>query len=272
MAAEAVAESRRAAVAALGLGAAIALLAQLASPVAVPLYDGLGTVEPYRYLTPAGGQPGSPSSYNAEKPIQGGVSPSFVASTTGENPPQAQLIALSGAFVVTATATTMKISIEPVPAPTTGGVSSAVAGNVYRFAVTDQAGIPLAIAAGGPNPPTITLRGPDGVTEGTIALLSASGSALLPTDHGGALAIFSTSPPALGDFALVAAAAPGGVASIGLFAAAALVVAVPVALVVFFVVRQRRSRQLAAEATRPRNRIPSKRNPPRPPKGPGRRS
>jgi hypothetical protein len=51
-----------------------------------------------------------------------------------------------------------------------------------------------------------------------------------------------------------------------------LAVAVPVALVVFLVVRQRRSRQLAVEAARPRNRIPSKRTPPRPPKGPGRRS
>ena len=265
------AESRRAGLAALGLGAAIALVAQLASPVAVPLYDGVGVLEPYRYLTPASGQAGSPSSYSAEKPVQGGVSASFVASTQGENPPQAQLIALPGAFVVTATTTTMKVSIEPVPPPAGIGVSSAVVGNVYRFAVTDQAGIPLAVAEGGPNPPTITLRGPDGVTTGTIALVSASGSVLLPTEHGGALGIFSTNPPALGDFAIVAAtsAAP----NIGLIVGAILAVAVPVALVVFLVARQRRSRQLAAaQSARPRNRIPSKRTPPRPPKGPGRRS
>jgi hypothetical protein len=266
-----VTESRRAGIAALVVGAAISLLAQLASPVAVPLYDGLGTFEPYRYLSPGSGQPGSPSSYSAEKPVQGGVSASIVASTT-EIPPQAQLIALPGAFVVTAATTTMKVSIEPVPPPTTSGVSTAVAGNVYRFAVTDQAGIPLPIAQGGPNPPTITLRGPDGVTEGTIAFFGASGSVLLPTEHGGALAIFSTSPPALGDFALVAPAAPGSAPNIGLIVGGILAVAVPVALVVFLVVRQRRSRQLAVEAARPRNRIPSKRTPPRPPKGPGRRS
>jgi hypothetical protein len=166
----------------------------------------------------------------------------------------------------------MKISIQPVPPQTTVGVSSAVVGNVYRFAVTDQAGIPLPIAQGGPNPPTITLRGPDGVTEGTIALVSASGSVLLPTERGGALAIFSTNPPALGDFAIVAAAGPGAGPSVGLLVGGILAVAVPVALVIFLVVRQRRSRQLAAEAARSRSRIPSKRMPPRPPKGPGRRS
>jgi hypothetical protein len=265
-------ESRRTGLLTLVIGGAIALLAQLASPVAVPLYDGVGTIEPYRYLSPGSGQPGSPSSYSADKPVQGGVSPMFVASTTGENPPQAQLIAQSGAFVVTATTTTMKISIEPVPPPTTVGVSSAIAGNVYRFAVTDQAGVRLPIAEGGPNPPTITLRGPDGVTVGTIALVSASGSVLLPTEHGGALAFFQTNPPALGDFAVVSAAASGAGPSIGLVVGGILAVAVPVAVVIFLVVRQRRSRQLAAEAARPRSRIPSKRMPPRPPKGPGRRS
>ena len=255
----------------LGLGGCIALLAQLASPVAVPLYDGVQVQEPYRYFTPASGQPGTPTSFSAEKPVQGGVSTSFVAATK-ENPPQAQLIALPGAFVVTAAATTMRISIDPVPRPANTEASGAIVGNVYRFAVTDQAGIPLPIAEGGPNPPTITLRGPDGVTVGTIALVSASGSVLLPTEHGGALAIFSTNPPALGDFAIVSAAAAGAGPSIGLLVGGILAVAVPVTLVIFLVVRQRRSRQLAAESARPRSRIPSKRTPPRPPKGPGRRS
>lgn len=263
------AESRRTAVVVLGLGGAIALLAQLASPVAVPLYDGVQVQEPYRYLTPAAGQPGTPTSFSIDKPVQGGVSASFVASTK-ENPPQAQLIALPGAFVVTAATTTMKISIEPIPRPTTAG-ASAIAGNAYRFAVTDQAGIALPIAEGA-NPPTITLRGPDGVTEGTIALLGAGGAVLLPTEHGGALAIFSTNPPALGDFAVLVAEAASAAPNIGLIVGAILAVAVPVALVVFLAVRRRRSRELAAQAARPRSRIPSKRMPPRPPKGPGRRS
>ncbi|HEV2005825.1 MAG TPA: hypothetical protein VGQ85_04350 [Candidatus Limnocylindrales bacterium] len=263
-------DTRRTSLAALVLGGAIALLAQLGSPVAVPLYDGVQVLEPYRYLTPASGQPGTPTSFSAEKPVQGGVSTSFVAATK-ENPPQAQLIVLPGAFVVTAAATTMRISIDPVPRPANSGASGAIAGNVYRFAVTDQAGIPLPIAQGA-NPPTITLRGPDGVTEGTIALLGAGGSVLLPTEHGGALAIFSTNPPALGDFVVLVATAATAAPNIGLLVGAILAVAVPVALVVFMVVRQRRSRQLAFQAARQRTRIPSKRTPPRPPKGPGRRS
>ena len=263
-------ESRRTGVLVLGLGGAIALLAQLASPVAVPLYDGVQVQEPYRYLTPASGQPGTPTSFSTEKPVQGGVSASFFAATK-ENPPQAQLIALPGAFVVTAAATTMRISIDPVPRPANAGASGAIAGNVYRFAVTDQAGIPLPIAQGA-NPPTITLRGPDGVTDGTIALLGASGSVLLPTEHGGALAIFSANPPGLGDFAVVVAAAASAAPNIGLLVGAILAVAVPVALVAFLFVRQRRARRLAADTVRQRTRIPSKRMPPRPPKGPGRRS
>jgi hypothetical protein len=262
-----VAESRRVAVVVLGLGGAVALLAQLTSPVAVPLYDGLVVQEPYRYLNPSPGQAGAPTSFSTEKPVQG-VSAAFVAATT-ENPPQAQLIALPGAFTVTA-ATTMRISIEPVPAPAAVPASGAISGNVYRFAVTDQSGAPLSIAPGTGNPPTITLRGPDGVTSGTIVHLGANGWELLPTDHGGAVALFSANPPELGDFAVVSSG--GGLPSVGVLVGAILAVAVPVALGVFLVVRQRRTRRLAADTARQRSRIPSKRVAPRPPKGPGRRS
>jgi hypothetical protein len=255
-------------VAALGLGGLLALFAQLASPVAMPLYDGIVVQEPYRYLTPASGQAGAPTTFSVEKPVQGGVSAAFVAATK-ENPPQAQLIALPGAFTVTTAMTTMRISIDPVPPPTNFAASGAIVGNVYRFTVTDQSGIPLPIAQGA-NPPTITLRGPDGVTEGTIAHLGTS-LVLLPTEHGGALALFSVNPPELGEFAVVAAAA-GAAPNIGLLVGAILAVVVPVALVIFLVARQRRARQLAAQAARQRIRIPSKRVAPRPPKGPGRRS
>ncbi len=264
-------ESRRWGLAVLVLGGAVALMAQLASPVAVPLYDGVVVQDPYRYLNPASGQPGGPTSFSVEKPVQGGVSTSFVAATK-ENPPQAQLIALPGAFTVTAATTSMRITIDPVPASAALATRS-IQGNVYRFAVTDQTGAALAIAAG-VNGPTITLRGPEGITEGAIAHVGASGVVGLPTEHGGQLAIFSTNPLELGDFVVVAPAAEAaaGAASIGLLVAAVLAVAVPAALVIFLVVRQRRSQQLAAMAARQRTRIPSKRIPPRPPKGPGRRS
>jgi hypothetical protein len=54
---------------ALGLGFALAL--QLASPVGVPLYDGVIVNEPYRYLQPSGGQPGDPSYFVGEEQVDG---------------------------------------------------------------------------------------------------------------------------------------------------------------------------------------------------------
>lgn len=261
------ADSRRPAALALGLGAVLALVAQLAIPVAVPLYDGVTIQEPYRYLSPAAGQTGDPTSYSTEKPIANATTPAFVAATK-ENPPQAQLIALPGAFVATASGTTLKVSIEAVP-PSAQPTTGSIAGNVYRFAVTDQSGAALSIAPAAGNRPTLTLRGPDGVTEGSIARLTPTGWQVLDTQHGGALAIFSTNPTELGDFAVIVGGSGAGL-NLPLLAAAILAIAVPIALVVFLIVRRQRSHRterLIAEAARNRNRIPSKRPGPRPPKG-----
>jgi hypothetical protein len=263
-----VSDPRRPALLALGLGAALALGAQLATPIPVPLYDGVTIQEPYRYLSPASGQTGHPTSYSVEKPIASGAAPAFVAATT-ENPPQAQLIALPGAFVAGASATTLRVSIEPVPPPATQPGAGSIAGNVYRFSVTDQSGAVLPVATRADQRPTMTLRGPDGVTEASIARLTPTGWQILQTEHGGAVAIFSTNPTELGDFAVIVAGSGTG-PNLSLLVAAILAIAVPIAFVVFLVVRRQRSRQterLAAQAARARNRIPSKRPAPRPPKG-----
>jgi hypothetical protein len=263
-----VSDSRRPAALTLGLGAAIALAAQLAAPVAVPLYDGVAIQEPYRYLSPASGQPGDPTSYAADKPVANGVAPAFVAATT-ENPPQAQLIALPGAFVASGSSTSLKVSIDAVSRPAAQPTSGSIAGNVYRFSVTDQAGAALPVAPASGTRPTLTLRGPDGVTEGSIARLTATGWQVLETDHGGAVAIFSTNATELGDFAVIVGGSGAGL-NLPLLVAAILAIAVPVAFVAFLVVRRQRSRQaerLAAEVLRSRSRIPSKRPAPRPPKG-----
>jgi hypothetical protein len=248
--------SRRQAFVVLTAGGLLALIAQLASPVAVPLYDGLQVQDPYRYLTPSAGQPGSPTSYTNTVAIQGGKSPTFVASTK-ENPPQAQLIALPAAFVVASTATTVTVTIQPVARPAISPVNATIVGNVYRFAVTDQAGAALALSTA--NPPTMTLRGPDGVTEATIAHLTASGGELLQTGQGGALAIFSSNPSELGDFAVVTTS---GSSELGQAIGIALGVLVVVAVAIFLFVRQRRLRAVAAEATRARGRGPTRRTPP----------
>jgi hypothetical protein len=261
-------DSRRPAALALGLGAVLALAAQVAIPVAVPLYDGVTILEPYRYLSPASGQAGDPTSYSTEKPVANGAGPAFVAATR-ENPPQAQLIALPGAFVAAGSATTLKVSIEAVPPPPAQPTSGSIAGNVYRFAVTDESGAALTVTPAAGNRPTLTLRGPDGVTEGSIARLTPTGWQVLDTQHGGALAILSTNPTELGDFAVIVGGSGAGL-NLPLLVAAILAIAVPIAVVGFLIVRRQRSgraERLIAEAARNRNRIPSRRPGPRPPKG-----
>lgn len=246
----------RAAVA-LGLGAGLALVAQLVSPVGIPLYDGLTLNEPYRYLEPAAGQPGQPMSFHATPGLDaGGTSRSFAAATT-ENPPQAQLIALPGAFVPPTGATTMQVAIEtvvPSVKPTTGSI----AGNVYRFSVTDAVGNPFTLA--GDAQPTLTLRGPDGVTGVVIGHLTPAGWQALATEHGGGLGLFTVLPTELGDYAvLVGVSAPSDLTTpiaVGLSLGVPLLVAIA-----YFIRRSRRERlaTAAAETARSKARVPSKR-------------
>lgn len=184
-------------------GAGLALVAQVLAPVGVPLYDGVVVQEPYRYLDPGPGQPGDPASATDTGPIVGGVSPEIVAAT-GESPPQAQLIAQMGAFDVPAGAAAVNAAvtpIEPPPPPPEGGII----GNVYRFAVTDQAGNPLT------SKPcegcrSLVLRAPENAGNAGNAQIMrfAAGTWLeVETLHG--LGLFSTNPTALGDFALIQA-------------------------------------------------------------------
>lgn len=241
----------------LGIGAGIALAVQLAAPVGVPLYDGVTVNEPYRYLAPGSGQPGDPTSYEASPGLDaGGTSRSFAAATT-ENPPQAQLIALPGALVAPAGATTMKVSIGAV-APGRASATGSIAGNVYRFAVMDQADHPFTLAADAQ--PTLTLRAPDGVTEGVIGHLGAGGWVALATEHGGGLGLFTIVPKELGDYAvLVGVTAASDLTTpiaVGLSIGVPLLVAIA-----YFIRRSRRARldTAAAESARSKARVPSKR-------------
>lgn len=259
----------RSALITLGLGGLLALVAQLATPVRVPLYDGVSVEDPYRYLAPGPGQAGSPATYSSEKTLEGGVSPAFVAATAGENPPQAQLIAGVGAFALPAGATTMQISITAVPTTVTPTIG-AIAGNVYRFAVTDGTGAALAITAATDLHPTLILRVPADITDATISHLTASGWQLQPTSHGGFSGLFSTNPGELGDFALINTAGSAA-QDLGPLVGGALALIVVAAVGIFLFVRRRRAIAYA-EAAAARGRVPSRRKPPRPPRNPGRRS
>jgi hypothetical protein len=239
----------------------MAFAAQLAVPVPVPLYDGVIVEEPYRYVSPAAGEEGDPSSFSAEPGVENGGSRAFVAATS-ENPPQAQLIALPKAFVLPPGATTVKVSIE-ARAATPPPAAGSIAGNVYHVGVTDGSGAPLAIATDAQ--PTLTLRAPPGTTNGTIARLSNGVWVPLQTEHGGTSALFSTNPSELGDFAVVVTGSVAGSENAGVLAAIILSVVGPVGLGLILLVRRSRARrrQQEQQASQARARVASKRRPPR---------
>jgi len=236
---------------------AIAFAAQLAGPVAVPLYDGVPVLDPYRYLEPTGSQPGDPTSFATAKTLANGTSPAFAAATT-EEPPQAQLISAPAVFVPPAGATQLNVTIDPVPAPEPPAQGQ-IAGNVYRFQVLDDAGTDYQLS--GDPKPTLTLRAPEGTTDAVIGHLAAEGWVALPTEHGGGLGLFSTEVTELGDYAiLVGVSPPSDLARLLIIL---LTIALPLGVAIAYFYRRSRRARLAAEAsaaaTRAKNRVPSKR-------------
>jgi hypothetical protein len=253
---------RRVAALAVAAGLLVILAAQAGRPVGVPLYDGVVVQEPYRFLHPTGDQAGSPTSFDATRPTERDMSPTIAAATT-ENPPQAQLIAQRGAFELTPGATAVRVSITAVeaPSPPAGGI---VAGNVYRFSVTDQSGTPLAVKACD-GCLSLSLRAPDGTGEAVLKR-SADGTWFdVETNHAGILNAFQTNPTEMGDYAVIEITEeePG---IDPLIVGGLLIVGVLVALGAYLLFRVRP----AAPATDPgsRTRVPSKRKGPRrPPQG-----
>jgi hypothetical protein len=231
------------------------LAARLGSP---PLYDGVVVQEPYRYLAPGPGQVGSPTSFTSAVPVDATTSPQFVAATT-ENPPQAQLIAPSGSFVLSPGAAALNVSIEPVPASTPPS-DGPIAGNLYRFTVADQTGAPLTISLA--KLPTLILRAPDGTVAATIARFSGGGWQELPTQSSGQPGIFYANVSSVGDFALIASPAAGLFGFDPGLVVAAVVAAVLSAVVLGFLITRRRT-------TPPPARVPP---PPRRPRPAKRRS
>ncbi len=237
-------------IAALGAGLAVMTAARLAGPLgSPPLYDGVVVQEPYRYLAPGEGERGSPTSYRGSVATQGRSNEPFSAAT-GESPPQAQLIAGSGAFVVPSGTTSLTASIEPV-APGTQPVDGRIAGNVYRFAVTDASG--AQVPTGATNHPSLVLRAPDGVTVATISRLVGGAWLSLPTQAAGQPGIYLTNVDSLGDFALIEpATGPLGLDTRILALAAAAAVAGVAVLLYAFRRSDRRPRPSPSSADRRR--------------------
>jgi hypothetical protein len=185
------------------------LAAQAVRPVAFPIFDGVIVSDPYRFLSPPPGGEGSPTSAASTIAIKAGVSPAF-AVYTSETPPQAELLAHGGELVIGAGSSSVKVTIDPI-APPSKASGGSVAGNVYRFTVTDQSGAVLALLP--PQTITLALRGPGGIAaNASIARLVAGAWQALPTAPSGLQDLFLTNADALGDFAVLGsiAASSGG--------------------------------------------------------------
>ena len=221
-------------------GLALAAAVQLTEPtLRPPLYDGVVTVEPYRYLEPVGTERGGAEGATVTIPVPGDASPA-VALGTPEQPPQAQVIAGAGDLALPSGSTALVVTITPVAAATTPP-SGAIAGNTYRVGVVNQAGVPVRPVPG--SRVTLALRDPGSTDLARIELLSGGAWEPLATASAAVSGTFETSVlPSFGDFALVGAASarPSG-SDLSPFAgvtAAALVLAAAVVGVMY--VRGRR--------------------------------
>jgi hypothetical protein len=246
-------------------GAGLALGVQVAAPVGVPLYDGVVVQEPYRYLHPTGDQAGDPTSFSTTKAIEDGVSPDFAAATL-EEPPQAQVIARRDAFDVPPGTASLQVSVTPIEPPAQPP-EGAIAGNAYRFRVTDQAGNDV------PVKPceaclSLVLRAPDGTEVATVKRFAGGVWLDVGTVHAGIVGMYQTNPTAMGDYALIATVSEAGL-DLKLVALGIGLALVFVAFIGLMVVRARPAP--APIAPRGRGelaaRVPSKRKRPRRPPG-----
>lgn len=122
------------------LGTATALVAQAANPFpGPPLYDGVIVVEPYLWLDPPEGYPEGATGAKQSIGVSAARNENVVVGTP-EQPPQAQLIGVRGSMQLPAGATSILVTITPLARPAPEPLDGYIDGNVYRFAVTDQAG------------------------------------------------------------------------------------------------------------------------------------
>jgi hypothetical protein len=194
-------ERRRLALAALVCGIGVVVAAQRLAPIAgPPLYDGVVVEDPYKWLSPPAGFSGGAQSATDSGAVQGDKNPDLSVFTP-EQPPQAQVFAGQGYLVMPPGTTTIKVSIKPVPA-TAQPSDGVIAGNVYRFSLTNQNGAALSGSSGGGV--TIVLRGPPNLPSATIERLAGGDWTPLQTDPAGTPHMFAAVVTDFGDFAIVA--------------------------------------------------------------------
>jgi hypothetical protein len=169
-----------------------------------PLYNAFPQpADPYRFLTS-----NSPATAAAKDvAVTGLASPPLIAGTD-ENPPQAQILVGAGSLQLPPGATTVRVTITPLPPPSVGPPHQRVDGNVYRFALTVN-GTPITLRAGAPA--TIVLRGPSGAGQATVARFDGTNWTPLNTTPIGTIAdTYAANVTSLGDVALIASPSSGG--------------------------------------------------------------
>jgi hypothetical protein len=180
--------------------------AHVARPLgSLPLFDGVGVVEPYRYLDPPPPDPGAtplpsdPTSYREPTNIKNDQVPATFAGTT-ENPPQAQMFTSGPAFDVPPGTTQVIATVAPVQnsvAPPNGTIS----GNVYQFSLTTPDGTEIPVSAG--KSVSIVLRIPHDVPNVTIDWFDGQRWQPQRTEPLGVPFLYKTNATRLGFFALV---------------------------------------------------------------------
>ncbi len=197
---------RRVGLVALGLGVVLIGLAQRFAPLAQPpLYDGVYVPQPYVWLVPPAGTKGGAKGAKGSVGVEGGKN-KLVAVATPEQDPQAQILATSGALVLPAGSTSVDFSIEPI-LPERLPADGHIDGNVYRIAITNQAGTPLTALASALV--TIVMVSPHTDPDRTIELDTGQGWQPLTTQNQGP-GVWLAVVTEFGEFAVVA---PGAATS-----------------------------------------------------------
>jgi len=220
------------------VGIGLIVAAQVALPVAAPLFDSLTVLGPYHYLAPAAGQSGQPTSATITEQLANGTSPGFNAATN-ESPPQAQLIAAPDAFQLAPGSSSVTVTIKPIAPPAASTVGT-ILGNVYAYTVTDQDGVQLSTKAG--TDVTLVLRAPDATTEAVVAQFANGAWTQITSSPSGTPAFFLGTTSTFGDFALVATKGGFGPLEVSLLI---LVVGAVLGGIGFLVLRRRRRIELA---------------------------
>ncbi len=135
---------------------AVLAIGWLATPHAVPIYDGLGNPdEPYRLLSAQLGRTAAPTEASAALPVVDGINQGGRIANSGESGPQVQVYAPARAFGVPPPGATITVLAKPVPlvdAPLIGKPDS----NVYELGFA-SAGGPVTLRQGAQSP-TMTMR------------------------------------------------------------------------------------------------------------------